>query len=243
MARQPPGTPFLVSRAALPARIVTFASIQSAAEEEGLALTGWFHPSPTDKAPDGAETMLLFGYGGPEMWLVFQSSAEASDRAPHGLDRWSKRVITALAEQFGGDALFPFGGPPYQPFIRWTYAGEPIHQSKLGMSIHRERGLWSGWRGAIALAERLDLPDRFHSDQSGDPPCDPCPAPCRSACPVNAFTEAGYDAAACRAHLDSPEGAPCRAAGCLARRACPVGQDYAQSAEQAAFHLEAFRVA
>ena len=214
-------------------------TIRTAAGEEGLALTGWFHPGPDDKAPDGAETMLLFGYGGPALWAAFTASPEAADGGAHGLDRWSKRVITALADKFGGAALFPFGGPPYQPFIRWTYAGEPIHQSKLGMSIHPERGLWSGWRGAIALTERLNLPEIAASDH----PCDPCPAPCRSACPVGAFTDAGYDAAACRGHLNSPAGASCRAAGCLARRACPVGRGFAQSAEQAAFHLDAFRVA
>lgn len=226
---------------------MSFAEIRDTAEAEGLALTGWFHPEPEDKAPDGAETMLLFGYSGPALWATFQASAEAADGEPHGLDRWSERVVTKLADLFGGKALFPFGGPPYQPFIRWTYAGEPIHQSKLGMSIHPDRGLWSGWRGAIALPSRLALPDRFHSetraDHPGNHPCEPCPAPCRSACPVDAFTDAGYDTAACRAHLNSPEGATCRAAGCLARRACPLGRNYAQSAEQAAFHLDAFRVA
>lgn len=216
---------------------MSFTEIQRAAEAEGLALTGWFHPRPEDLAPDSAGTMLLFGYGGPAMWSAFQDSAEASDGAPHSLDRWSKRVIGGLAGRFGGEALFPFGGPPYQPFIRWTYAGEPIHQSRLGMSIHPERGLWSGWRGAIGLPHRLALPEALHSDH----PCDPCPAPCRTACPVGAFSEDGYDTAACRAHLNGADGAPCRAAGCLARRACPVGRDFAQSAEQAAFHLEAFR--
>jgi len=173
---------------------MSFTAIQNAAEAEGLALTGWFHPGPEDKAPEGARTLLLFGYGGPALWSAFQASAEASGGGCHGLDRWSRRVVTALADRFGGAALFPFGGPPYQPFIRWTYAGEPIHQSKLGMSIHPERGLWSGWRGAIALPERLALPDRFHSETSGETsgenpgehPCEPCPAPCLSACPVGA---------------------------------------------------------
>ena len=218
---------------------MTFDAIRAVAAEDGLALTGWFHPGPDDLEPDGAATILLFGYGGPELWAAFQAAPEASDGAPHGLDRWSERVITRLAARFAGEALFPFGGPPYQPFIRWTYAGEPIHQSRLGMSIHPERGLWSGWRGAVALAERLDLPPRAATDH----PCDGCAAPCRTACPVGAFTDDGYDTARCRAHLNAPEGAPCRAAGCLARRACPVGRDYAQSAAQAAFHLDAFRVA
>lgn len=213
--------------------------IAAQAARDGLTITGGFHPGAEDGAPEGTATILLLGYGGPEMWGAFRAAPEAADGAPHPLDRWSRRVIGALAEAFGATALFPFGGPPYQPFIRWTYAGEPLHQSRLGMAIHPDRGLWSGWRGALALSERLTL----DKTRPGASPCDPCPAPCRTACPVGAFSDAGYDVAACRAHLNAPEGAPCRARGCLARRACPVGADLAHSDEQAAFHLEAFRVA
>ena len=216
---------------------VSFERIAELSAAEGLTVTGWFHPEPEHGAPPDARTLLLLGYGGGEMWARFSASPQYRDAAPHSLDRWSTRVIGALANMVGGEALFPFGGPPYQPFIRWIYAGEPLHQSRLGMAIHPERGLWSGWRGALALAERINLPDIAEAA----PPCDGCPAPCRAACPVGAFTDAGYDAAACRAHLNSGDGDACRNGGCLARRACPVGRDYAQSETQAAFHLEAFR--
>ncbi len=218
---------------------MSLAAIAERAAADGLAVTGAFHPGPGDGAPEGTGTLVLFGYGGPALWARFAASPERADGAPHPLDRWSARVVGALAAAFGGKALFPFGGPPYQPFIRWTYAAEPLSQSRLGMAIHPERGLWSGWRGAVALPDRLDLPPVSRSAH----PCDGCAAPCRAACPVGAFTDAGYDAAACRAHLNRPEGETCRRRGCLARRACPVGMDFAQSDEQAAFHLEAFRVA
>ena len=212
-------------------------ALRARAAETGLALTGAFHPEAGDGAPDGTRTLVLLGYGGPELWAAFQAGPEARDGEAHPLDRWSRRVIDGLAAAFGGAALYPFGGPPYQPFIRWTYKAEPLHQSKLGMSIHEERGLWSGWRGAIALKDRL----AFSPQGKTAHPCTPCPMPCRAACPVGAFTDDGYDAASCRAHLNAPEGAPCREAGCLARRACPVGPGFAQSAAQAAFHLDAFR--
>lgn len=218
---------------------MTLAAIAMRAAEDGLAVTGAFHPGDDDGAPEGTGTLILLGYGGPALWARFAASPEKADGARHPLDRWSSRVIGALAAEFGGAALFPFGGPPYQPFIRWTYAAEPLHQSRLGMSIHPERGLWSGWRGALALPERLSLP----LASRGAHPCEGCAAPCRDACPVGAFSDAGYDAAACRAHLNGPDGAPCRRRGCLARRACPVGAEFAQSDEQATFHLEAFRVA
>ncbi|MEO0361670.1 MAG: ferredoxin [Pseudomonadota bacterium] len=218
---------------------MTFEKIAARAAADGFTVTGAFHPGPEDGAPKGAETLALVGYGGPEMWTAFRASPEATDDARHPLDRWSARVIGAIAAELGATALFPFGGPPYQPFIRWTYAAEPIHRSKLGMSVHETRGLWSGWRGALAFAARIDLP----AAERGPNPCDPCPAPCRAACPVGAFSDEGYDVAACRGHLNAPEGAECRRRGCLARRACPVGAAFAHSDEQAAFHLEAFRVA
>lgn len=223
--------------------MLSFDQIADRVAARGLGVTGWLHPTADDGAPDGTKTLLLLGYDGPAMWQAFKTSPEWRDGARHGLDRWSTRIIGALAAELGGTALFPFGGPPYQPFIRWTYAGEPIHQSVLGMSIHPDRGLWSGWRGAIALAHRLELPPVI----KGVHPCHPCPAdapmPCRAACPVGAFSDDGYDVDACRAHLNTDAGAPCRSGGCLARRACPVGADFAQSAEQAAFHLDAFRIA
>ena len=218
---------------------MTFEEIAARAARDGLTATGAFAPGPEDGAPDAARTLVLLGYGGPDLWARFSASPEFGDGAPHPLDRWSRRVIDAMAAALGAIALYPFGGPPHQPFIRWTYAAEPIHQSKLGMSIHDRYGLWSGWRGALAFEAEFEVPRVVR----GAHPCPTCAAPCRSACPVNAFSDHGYDAAACRAHLNAPEGGPCRASGCIARRACPVGAGLAQSAEQAAFHLEAFRIA
>jgi hypothetical protein len=54
---------------------------------------------------------------------------------------------------------------------------------------------------------------------------------------------AGYDVEACAGWLRRPEGRECMGAGCLARRACPVGRDFAQPPEQAAFHMRAFLAA
>ena len=218
---------------------MTFDEIAALAAGAGLTLTGWFHPEPAHKAPASARTMLLFGYGGQEMWARFRTAPEFHDGERDPLDRWSARLVEAIAAQCGGTALFPFGGPPYQPFIRWIYAGEPVHPSRLGMAIHPDRGLWSSWRGALALTERLDLPPV----SAAPPPCEGCAMPCRPACPVGAFGDNSYDAADCRAHLYSPQGRACTTGGCLARRACPVGDKYAQCAEQATFHLEAFRSA
>ncbi len=35
----------------------------------------------------------------------------AADTVPHPLDRWSRAIGDALAQEIGGLALYPFGGP------------------------------------------------------------------------------------------------------------------------------------
>ena len=165
------------------------------------------------------------GCGGP-----FTRSAEASDGAPDSLDRWSRRVVSRLAEHLGGAAHFPFGGPPWLPFIRWAQRGGPVYPSPIGPLVHPDDGLWHAYRGAIAFRERLELPPR---DERGSP-CESCAdRPCLSSCPVGAFSAVGYDVDGCVAHIGSPAGAQCLRGGCLARHACPAGPDAAYDAPQA----------
>lgn len=213
-------------------------AIRARAGRDGLAITGAFHPGPEDGAPSGAKTILLLGYDGPDLWRFFRQSPEAGDGEPDPLDRWSRRVIGCIAHEFNAATAFPFDGPPWAPFLRWAYKAEPLHPSRLGMAIHETRGLWCGWRGALIISD--DIP--VQPVARGPHPCDGCGMPCRVACPVSAFTGPGYDTARCRAHISSPAGEACRKRGCLARHACPVGSEYAQSEDQAAFHLDAFRI-
>jgi hypothetical protein len=180
----------------------------------------------------------MVGNAGGELWRVFPHSPEARDGRPDGLDRWSRRVLAQLADRVGGRAIFPFDGPPYVPFQRWAQRAEPVHPSPVGMLIHPDYGLWHAYRGALALPGRLDLP----APDARPRPCDTCAdRPCLTTCPVNAFRADGYDVAACAGHLNAAEGADCMTGGCLARRACPVGTAYRYAAEQASWHMAAFR--
>ena len=225
--------------------VQTFDTIVAAVEAEGLASRGAFHVAADDAVPtftDGAPaaTLVLVGNTGPGMWAAFSASEEAAAGAPDALDRWSRRVVSRLAHVLGGAPHFPFGGPPWLPFIRWAQRAGPVYPSPIGPLVHPDFGLWHAYRGAIAFRERLDLPPR---DDRGSP-CENCPdRPCLSSCPVGAFSAAGYDVDGCVAHIAGPSGASCLGAGCLARHACPVGRNAAYSAPQATFHMRAFLAA
>jgi hypothetical protein len=215
------------------------ATVEAAAAARGLGVLGALHPGPDDGAPAGAGTLLLLGPDGPAMWAAFSAAPEACDGAPDALDRWSARVICGLAGALGAQALFPFGGPPYAPFLRWALASGRAWPSRLGMLIHDARGVWVSYRGALAVEARLALPPPRRAAS----PCEGCPAPCLTACPVGAFGPQGYDVAGCRAHLGTVAGAACNDLGCGARHACPASRDAAPAPAQAAFYMRAFRAA
>ncbi len=214
------------------------AALAEAARQVGLEPRGAFRADAEAGAPERARWIMLLGAVGGSSWPAFAASPEAKDGRAHALDRWSSRVVSALAERFSAQPLFPFGGPPYLPFLRWARRAEGLSHSPLGMLIHPRHGLWHSYRGALAFP---DVPADWREEPHSAKPCDSCrDRPCLSACPVEAFSAEGYDVEACRAHLARPEGQPCMTGGCLARRACPVAPDLAYAHDQAAFHMRAF---
>jgi hypothetical protein len=214
---------------------MTLGEIERACAAEHLANFGAFYPDPEDLAPEGTGTIVLLGPQEPGFWAMFSQSPEYLDTLPHPMDRWSERVITALASALGAQAFFPFGGPPFQPFIRWAHASGRAFASPVGLLVHNAAGMMVSYRGALGFAERLDLPPTSPN------PCTTCTTqPCRTACPVDAFASGSYDVARCKTDLDRA-GNDCMAQGCAVRRACPLSQNYGRQPEQSAFHMRAFR--
>ena len=224
------------------ARAPDFDDLRSDADSVGLACRGGFHPDAADNVPqftdgDAAATVILFGFTAGEQWPSFARSPEFADGGPDPLDRWSRRLIDALAAPIGARSLFPSDGPPWLPFQRWATKAEAVHFSPLGLLVHPDWGLWHSYRGALALRERLRLPVL---DQRPSP-CAVCATkPCLSACPVGAVQPGRFEHPACVGYVASSAGADCRRAGCRARRSCPVGERHRYSAEQAGFHMRAF---
>ncbi len=213
---------------------MTLDQIERTVAPHCLSVYGAFHPS-SNTAPAGIETLVLLGPREPGFWAHFTDTPEYSDGASDPLDRWSHRVIGDLARQLGLQDFYPFGGPPYQPFIAWAQESGRAHVSPVGLLVHDTAGLMVSYRGALGLSARLDLPTPAPN------PCLTCVTqPCRTSCPVDALKPDVYDVAACKVDLDNPAN-DCMIRGCAARRACPVSQSYGRNEAQSAFHMEAFK--
>lgn len=211
------------------------ATIDALAAEHALAVFGGFHPAAEDLCPDGAGTLLMFGPREPGFWAHVTATPEWRDGAADPLDRWSKRVLGAIAAACGGTAIFPSDGPPYPPFYRWALRTGRVWASPVRLLVHDTAGLLVSFRGAVAVPDHLALPGAAAS------PCESCAdRPCLAACPVAALTAADYDLPACHGFLDSAAGQDCLSAGCLVRRACPLSQAYGRLPAQSAYHMRLF---
>ncbi|MEC9342769.1 MAG: hypothetical protein VYD64_02875 [Pseudomonadota bacterium] len=228
---------------------VNLRDLSSALASHGLALRGGFNFRDDESRPDGPDgspgaSVMLVGHLGGAIWPDFSSWLERqSVRPDEPLDHWSGEVIGDVAGRFDARAVFPWERP-YWPFQQWAMRAERLKPSPLGMLIHPEAGLWHAYRGALVV----DAGSAFPEVENPIHPCDGCvEKPCLTACPVEAFSPGGVDAAGCRSYLDavgsqsdSTTAPDCMALGCRARDACPVGRDHRYRDAQVRFHMVAF---
>jgi epoxyqueuosine reductase QueG len=209
-------------------------AVLAAIRRAGFVPLGWFAPGPDDRTPENARFVILIGNAGPAMFNRF---AAERDTRRDAMDEWTRDVVSRLARGLDAEAVYPFDVSPPWPFLTWARRAGAGHVSPLGLNIHPIYGLWHAYRAALLFPVAFDIPA-----QNPDPhPCETCvEKPCLTACPVSAFDGKGYDVAACAAHLRTDAGEACMEGGCLARHACPVGQDVAYAPAQAAFHMRAF---
>jgi len=166
------------------------ATLAKSLAPHGLVSLGIADATTIDPCPPGVSAVVLLGLAS-DGWERFEASPEAGDTIAEPLDRWSERVIGDLAQDLGAQAYFPFGGPPYHPFLRWAAATGEVWPSPLGMSIHAEHGLWVSFRGALGFAG-FDRPKRAAQQR----PCDKCSDRAGLPCPARLSHRQGMDAAA-----------------------------------------------
>ena len=212
---------------------VTLAQIRAMAAVHHLAVLGGFACEDDQSMPKGTRAVVMLGPQEPGFWAHVRSQPEW-DGAPDPVDRWSRRVIGGLACDLGGKALFPFGGPPWQPFYAMALRTGRVWDSPVRILVQAEQGLMVSFRGALALRQEVDLPTPVPR------PCDTCAKPCLAACPVAALTGDGYDVPACHRYLDKESGQDCMNFGCAVRRACPLSESYARLSAQSAYHMGQF---
>lgn len=209
-------------------------AVELEAQKHGLMIMGAFHPNADD--PSGSKTLVLLGPA-PDFWDHFSKSTQAFDDRPDPIDRWSTEHISAIAAACKGQAFFPFGGPPYMPFLSWAMASGRAWQSPVGMLVHDTHGLMVSYRGAIGFDHALPI-----EPSSAPSPCISCKdTPCLTACPVNALGHGDYDHAACKSYLAQKAGQDCLQRGCLVRRICPVSVGAHRQEPQSALHMRAFK--
>ena len=114
-----------------------------------LSALGALHLEP-DEVP-GYTSLVLLGPAGPDFWPHVTAAPEFADGAPDPLDRWSLRVIGALASDLGARAVFPFDGPPWPSFTGWARRSGRAWSSPVGLLVHDTTGLMLSYRGALAL--------------------------------------------------------------------------------------------
>lgn len=215
----------------------------------GLILRGGFNFADGEERPEGAggrpaRAVLLVGNGGAAYWRHFSGwRGHQPETLPQPLDTWSREVISTAAQLVGARVAMP-NDRPFLPFQQWAKRAEGLKPSPLGILMHPRYGLWHAWRGALLFGEAMPAQALHELNQAARDTihlCDLCVGkPCLNACPVSAFSAAGFAYQACVAHVRERDGATCRNGGCLARNACPEAAEWRYPAEVQAFHQRAF---
>ena len=217
-----------------PPATVSLPALLSRLGDNGLELLGSFNLETRDDWFPGRDhqpgSIALVGNVGSPMWPHFDAARQETPELT--LDQWTEGVIGGIASDFNLDAVYPFKGPPYYPFIQWSKRTGRLYSSPIGLTIHPDYGLWVAFRAALLFDHPLD-----DEHEEASHPCESCQdRPCLSACPVDAFGKEDYNFNACLGHLTTP-GNACREGGCLARIACPIGRHHRYQRPHANFHM------
>ena len=176
----------------------------------------------------GYRQLILLGHGGTALWEAVNQSG-IGGRDP--IDDFTVRVVRQWMSEFQPENRYAILYPGPQPIAlqRLGALAGWHHASPFMVGIDTEWGTWYAYR-AVVLADTRFAPSRAVDRIN---PCATCQTkPCITACPASAMADGSFSLQKCiswRKQADSP----C-AFTCLARVACPVGNDHRYTAEQLA---------
>ena len=177
-------------------------------------------------------TILLLGPHEPGFWPALCDSPEWRDGAADPVDRWSRRVITGLADGLARRCIFLL--EPSQ--LRFSLGPWPVTAPGSAPSAcwcRPKRGLWSPIAALWNLIGKSKRLKRQHSPAPDAPSL-------AHRLPSWRATGRQYDVEACRSYVQVGSMTTLPHDGCLARRACPVSQTYERDAAQSAYHMREF---
>ena len=156
---------------------LSFSDLVSALRDNGLEMLGIFQPSGDEALfPDRSSepsTVAIVGNVGSAVWPFFEAARQNSPGLT--LDRWTETIVGEIAKKFGIDAVYPFEGPPFHPFIRWAERTGTLFPSPLGLTVHPTFGLWIAFRAALLIDQPLEGDSMPQGNSvSGRHPCNDC---------------------------------------------------------------------
>ena len=129
------------------------------AAKNALFVSGALHLTPQDGLGPRYRSLVLLSPSEPGFWAHVNAAPEWGDGGADPMDRWSRRVISALAAQIGAEPVFPFGCAPHRPFVDWALRSGRAWTSPVHLLVQDRMGLMASYRGALAVTDRVDLPE------------------------------------------------------------------------------------
>jgi len=68
-----------------------------------------------------------------------------------------KKTIEKISIKLNARSFFPFEAP-YQPFVDWAKKCSTMRSSPVRLLVHKEKGLFISFRGALGINEYIESP-------------------------------------------------------------------------------------
>ncbi|MFC1664350.1 hypothetical protein ACFL17_01805 [Pseudomonadota bacterium] len=177
-------------------------------------------------------SLVLIGSAGSSFWDQIQAQGLDGD---HPFDDRSRELAWKFVKNYVGDVgaelVYPSSIP--LPLIELGNHAGWSFPSQLGLGIHEIFGTWFSFRAVLLLAMKIPATKPVDNSES---PCLSCISkPCVRQCPASAVKRQGaFNVRLCTSYRQQKK-SHCQDR-CLARIACPLGQNFQYSLSQMQYH-------